>query len=108
MENDNLNSYRNDSSNFGFALGLLAGTAVGAGLIMFFAPRAVSEVRERLTTSARSLGAHASNQYQQASARVADTVNEATRTGQQVRDEVAEAVARGAREVERFASASKT
>jgi len=36
------------------------------------------------------------------------TVNRAIRQGQDVRDDVAEAVARGAREVERYATAAKS
>jgi|RhiMetdeSRZDD1v2_1073273.scaffolds.fasta_scaffold293763_6 gas vesicle protein len=91
-----------------FMLGLLAGTAVGAGLAMWFAPRSGSELRQQLTDSARNLGERASEQYQQASTRVGQAVDDLTRKGQDVRDDVVDAVARGAREVERYATAAKT
>ena len=94
--------------DYRFAIGLLTGTFVGAGLMMWLAPRAASELRQRLNDSARNLGERASDQYQQASARVGDVVDDLTRKGQGVRDEVAGAVARGAHEVERFAVAAKT
>jgi gas vesicle protein len=86
-----------------FVLGLLTGTFVGAGLAMWFAPRLASELRERMTDSARSLGQRASDQYQQASARVGEAVDELARKGQSVRDDVADRVARGAHEVARGA-----
>ena len=44
----------------------------------------------------------------QASTRVGETVEDLTRKGQDVRDNVADAVARGAHEVERFATAAKS
>ena len=72
--------------DYGFAIGLLAGTFVGAGLMMWFAPRTTSEVRKRVADSARDL----------------------SKRGQGVRNDVADTVARGAREVERFASAAKS
>jgi hypothetical protein len=65
-----------------------------------FAPR-VAEFRDRLTESAQDLG-------RQASARVGETVEHLTRKGQDVRDGVADVVARSAHEVERFATAAKT
>jgi gas vesicle protein len=89
-------------------IGLLTGTFVGAGLAMWLAPKLRSELRERLTDSAKDLGQRASDQYQQASARVGEVVDDLTRKGQDVRDEVAGAVARSAREVERFATAVKS
>jgi hypothetical protein len=61
-----------------------------------------------VSDSAKSLGKRASDQYQQASTRVGDAVDELTRKGQGVRDGVAEAVARGAHEVERYATAAKS
>jgi gas vesicle protein len=44
-------------------MGLFTGTFVGAGLAMWLVPRLASEVRQRMTDSARSLGEHASEQY---------------------------------------------
>ena len=103
-----MNEYTQDQRDNSFVLGLLAGTFLGAGLAMLFVPRLASELRERATDSARSLGERASEHYQQARTRVGETVDDLTRKGQGVRDEVAETVARGAREVERFATAAKS
>ncbi len=89
-------------------LGLFTGTVAGAGLAMWLAPRLASELRERVTDSARNLGQQAAEQYQQASTRVGEAVDELTRKGQGVRDDVADAVASGARELERYATAAKS
>jgi gas vesicle protein len=82
---------------------------------MWLAPRLASELRGRLTDSAKSLGEQASEQYQQVSTHVGEAANTLTRRGQGVRDDVAEAVARGAHglehyahEVERYATAAKS
>jgi gas vesicle protein len=93
---------------YGFGLGLLAGTFVGAGLLMWLAPRMGSELRQRVADSARSLGERASDKYRQASTHAAEAIDELARKGQDVRDDVADAVVRGAREVERVATAAKT
>jgi gas vesicle protein len=97
-----------DRRDYGFVFGLVTGTLVGAGLAMWFAPRMASEIRQRLTDSARDLGDRASEQYRRTSARGVEAVDEVTRRGQDVRDDVADAVARGAHEVERYATAAKT
>ena len=94
--------------DYGFLFGLMTGTFVGAGLAIWLVPRAASELRNRLTESLDDVGNRASDQFQQASARVGETVDQITRKGQGVRDDVAEAVARGAREVERYATAVQT
>lgn len=117
-----MNAYGQEGRDYGFVVGLLTGTFVGAGLAMWFAPRLASELRERVSESARSLtesasrlgesarsfGERASEQYQQASTRVGAAVDQLTRQGQDVQDDVAEAVVRGANEVARFASAAKS
>jgi gas vesicle protein len=92
----------------GFVIGLVTGAFFGAGLALWLAPRGASELRERMTDSARNLGERASERFQQVTARGGEAVDELTRTGQRVRDEVAEEVASSAREVERFATASST
>jgi gas vesicle protein len=97
-----------DHRGYGFVAGLVAGTFVGAGLALWLAPRGASELGERLTDSARGLGERASERFREVNARVGEAVDELTRTGQGVRDDVAGVVARGAREVERFATASST
>jgi gas vesicle protein len=97
-----------DRRTHGFLFGLMTGTVVGAGLAIWLVPRAASELRDRLTESFDDAGKRASDQFQQASARVGETVDQITRKGQGVRDDVAEVVARGAREVERYATAVQT
>jgi gas vesicle protein len=88
-----MNTYTQEYRGHGFAIGLLTGTCVGAGLMMWLAPRMASELGQR---------------YRQASTRVGDAVDALTRNGEDVRDEIADAVGRGAREVQRYATAAKT
>ena len=97
-----------DHSDYGFAIGLLTGTFVGAGLALWCAPRLAAELRERVTGPAKDLGRRVSDRYDQATARIASAAEEVTRKGQDVRDGVADAIAHGAHEVERFAKAAKT
>jgi gas vesicle protein len=108
QENPHMSTDTQDNRGYGFAVGLLTGTFVGAGLMMWLAPRTASEVRQRMADSAKGLGKRAADGYQQASARVAETVDELARTGPPVRDDVADTVARGARKVERYATAAKS
>jgi gas vesicle protein len=103
-----MNAHISERRDYGFAIGLLTGTCVGAAVAMWLAPRSASELRRRVADSARQLGKRASDRYQQASTQVGDAVEELTRTGQDVRDGVAEAVAHSAREVERYATAIKS
>jgi gas vesicle protein len=98
-----MNAHTQESRDYRFVIGLLTGTFVGVGLAMWFAPRLTSELRERITDSARGLGQRATDQYQQASTRVGEAVDELARRGQDVRDDVADRVARGAHEVARGA-----
>ena len=102
-----MNANTQDNRDHGFTIGLLAGTFVGAGLMMWLAPRVRSEVRQRLGDSAADLGKRATEQYEQAGTRVGAAVDELTRKGQGVRNNIADTVARGAREVERYATAAK-
>jgi gas vesicle protein len=94
--------------DYGFVVGLLAGTFVGAGLAVWFAPRLAAELRQRVADSATTLGKEASDRYEKASTRVGEAVDEITQKGQGVRDGVADAVVRGVHEVERFAKAVKS
>src|SRR5689334_9544036 len=103
-----MNAHAKESRHYGFVIGLLTGTAAGAGLMMWLAPRTASEVRKRVTDSARNLGKRASEQYEQVSNRVGKAVDELSRNGHGVLDGVADTVARGADEVRRFATAAKT
>ena len=95
-----------EQSHYRFTIGLLTGTCVGAGLAMWLAPRSAAELRGRMSDTARRVGQQAADQYQQAKARVGDAVDEIGLKGQGVREGVAQAVARGAHEVERYATAA--
>ena len=103
-----MNAHTQEHRDYGFVIGLLTGAAVGAGLALWLAPRSAAEIRERVTETARRLGKRASDEYEHASTRVVEGVDELARKGQHIRDNVADAVARGAHEVERFAAAAKT
>lgn len=109
-----------------FLMGLVAGSAIGAGLAIVFAPRLAAELRQRAADSATDLLNAASDRLQDVANRVAGAVDgvadDVTKKGQAVRDNVADVVgrrahdvsrgalevARTAREVEQFAMASKT
>jgi len=78
---------------YGFAIGLLIGSCVGAGLAMWLAPRARAEIRASATASARRFRQRASDQYRQISTAADEAVGEIARTGQNVRDDIAAAVA---------------
>lgn len=58
-----------------FLMGLLAGTVLGAGLGMLFAPRAGSELRSQLSDQAGRLRNTATDAYQQASEKVTQFVD---------------------------------
>ena len=65
---------------YGFAIGLLTGAFVGAGLALWLAPRGASELGERLTDSARALGERTSERLRDVNTRVGDAVDELART----------------------------
>src|ERR671911_3039977 len=58
-----------------FLMGLLAGTVLGAGLGMLFAPRAGSELRSQLGEQAGRLRSTANDTYQQATDKVSQMVD---------------------------------
>ena len=91
----------------GFIIGFLTGTAIGAGLAMWFAPRMAGEIRDRLADSASALNDRAVEGYRAASTTVRETVDDLTGRSRDVRNDVADAVARGAHEVERMATSVK-
>ena len=70
-----------DRRDDGFWIGLLAGTAIGAGLAMWLVPRAAEELRERATESANTLRTVASDQYRKAATRVEEAVAAVGDTG---------------------------
>jgi gas vesicle protein len=68
-----------------FLIGLISGSVLGVGA-MVFGPRWIAELRKQAADSARTLG----------------------RKAQGVRDDLCDAVAHGAQEVERYATEAKT
>jgi gas vesicle protein len=58
-----------------FLMGLLAGTVLGAGLGMLFAPKAGAEVRKQLSEQATRLRSTANETYSQASEKVSQIVD---------------------------------
>lgn len=97
----------NRTSNYDFTIGLVAGTVIGAGLMMWLAPRATGEARRAVADSANALKDRATEQFGQASRRVTAAVDEISSKAYGVRDNVADAVANGAHEVERVAVSVK-
>ena len=91
----NMNAHVPDRS-YGFGSGLLAGTVIGAGLLMWLAPRIGAELRQRATETAGRLRQQARERYRDVSSQVGDAVDDVTRKAQGVRDDVAEVVAHAA------------
>ncbi len=58
-----MKSHTQSPPPYGFAIGLAAGMFVGAGLTIWLAPRLASELRERITDSAKDIGQRASGHY---------------------------------------------
>jgi gas vesicle protein len=58
-----------------FLMGLLAGTVLGAGLGMLFAPKPGAELRTKLTEQAGKLRTTATDGYQQATGKVTQMVD---------------------------------
>src|SRR3954466_13226761 len=58
-----------------FLMGLLAGTVLGAGLGMLFAPKPGAEIRNKLSEQAGKLRSTAADGYQQASGKVTQIVD---------------------------------
>ena len=103
-----MNGSTHGHRDYGLIVGLLAGTVVGAGLVLWLAPRSGGELRDRVAGSARNLAARAAERRQQVARQVTGVVEDVTRKGQDVRDRVAGAVAHGAHEGERAATAAKS
>lgn len=85
-----------------FLMGLLAGTVLGAGLGMLFAPKAGVEVRKQLSEQATRLRSTATDTINQASERLSKASDKAT----QVSDKVSQMVERGRDAYERGKSSA--
>ena len=103
MTRDTQSRYRGP----GFLIGLMTGAAIGGGLTLWLAPRTAAEAAGRATDAARSVRDYASDQYREATTRIAGAVDDLTSAGQGVRDNAADAVVRVAQRVERIANAAK-
>ncbi len=77
-------------------------------LALWLAPRAAAELRERAGTAAQRVSARTSARMRQTEASVTGAAEELTRHVRDVRDDLADAVADGARQVERYAVGAKT
>jgi gas vesicle protein len=95
------------AANFRFTLGVLAGTVIGAGLVMWLSPRTVAESRRTVIDAAADLRDRAAEQFGQAGRRVSAVIDDLSAKGYGLRDDAADAVAHGAHEVERVAVAVK-
>lgn len=67
--------FEREDTGGSFLMGLLAGTVLGAGLGMLFAPKAGSELRNQITEQAGRLRSTANDTYHQASDRVSQIVD---------------------------------
>jgi gas vesicle protein len=73
-----MKSHTQSPPPYGFAIGLAAGMFVGAGLAIWLAPRVASELRERITDSAKDIGRRASDHYEDARHRFGKAVDSLT------------------------------
>jgi gas vesicle protein len=95
---DGYDRYENDGGSGGsFVMGLLAGTVLGAGLGMLFAPKTGSELRSQLSEQAGTVRDKASAGYRRASeaagdwaAKGRDMVDKARDTGRDMADKARE------------------
>ena len=85
------------SRDYGFVIGLITGSVIGAGLALWLAPNAAGEVRDRVKGTAQRIGGTAQ--------RIGIDLKQKS---DDMRDHVADAVARSAHDVEQFAVAVKT
>jgi gas vesicle protein len=96
-------SENSDRRDYSFLMGLMTGVVAGAGLAMWLAPKAAAELRQRVTSSAKDFGDRASEHYEQVSeqigVRVGAAVDDLTKKRDSMRDDVADAVVRGAKDV---------
>jgi len=95
-----------------FVIGLLAGTVLGAGIAMLFAPKPGRELRRDLGEQAEKFTADASTRYRKASDGAAEwarkasaAAEEVTERGKELYNNVRDAVAKGADEAERYRQA---
>src|ERR687888_1798027 len=88
---------REDGSG-SFLMGLLAGTVLGAGLGMLFAPKSGSELRSQISEQAGNLKNTASEQYRRATEAAGDWADR----GREMYDKARDVVAKGTDEAQRY------
>jgi hypothetical protein len=81
--------HADDSRDYRLTIGLLAGVVLGAGLGMWLGPRVASGARDQMTRAGGAAG-------------------RLVRKGRDMGDGLADAVARGAHEVERIAKSARS
>jgi gas vesicle protein len=101
------NVHADERRDHGFLIGLITGGVLGAGLAIFLGPRVASEV-QRVTDSARTLGKASAERYQEARARVGETVDDLAAQGRGFRDDLRTAVTRKPKSGKRHATQSET
>ena len=100
-ENDR---YEKEEGGGSFLMGLLAGTVLGAGLGMLFAPKAGSDLRNQIGEQAGRLRTTANETYSQASGKV----NQMVDRGREAYDRARTTVSRGTRHGDGQKSAETT
>ena len=75
-----------EQASSGFGLGLLMGVCLGAGVVLWLAPRMTAEIRGRAAESLDKLAETASTAYRQTAARVGETVDAVNRKTRDIRD----------------------
>ena len=73
-----MKSHTQSPPPYGFVVGLAAGMLVGAGLTIWLTPRVASELRERITDSAKDVGRRASDHYERARHRFGEAADALT------------------------------
>ncbi len=84
-----------EDSGGSFLMGLLAGTVLGAGLGMLFAPKAGADVRKQLSEQATRFRSTATDTIQQASEKLSQASQQASEKIEQASEKVSKIVDRG-------------
>lgn len=89
-----------------FLMGLLAGTVLGAGLGMLFAPKPGAELRTKLSEQAGKLRTTASDGYQQATGKVTQMVDRGREAYDRARTTAGSAVENAAESIQNAANSA--
>ena len=83
-----MNSSTQERSGFGFAIGLMTGACIGAGLATWLVPRSAAERRSRMAETAARLGQHAFERFEQAAQRVGTTARHVAQSADHIREDI--------------------